>query len=151
MYANILWRYSLRTSCHPHTLLATGCTFVRLHISLKHVTRSQSNPAPHNPPLTQIMMEVTYKQQRELVEKETGEQQERAGMLQRGEAGAPGGWGTGVPASANAPVCAPLASSLQPTRKTAARCCRGGPKHPANTHPLGLDPCPCPCAAPPQP
>lgn len=36
--------------------------------------------APH----AQVLMEAAYKQQRELVEKETAEQQERGGMLQRG-------------------------------------------------------------------
>jgi hypothetical protein len=37
----------------------------------------------------QVLMEAAYKQQRELIEKETAEQQERAGMLQRG-----GSWGS---------------------------------------------------------
>ncbi|KAG2452258.1 hypothetical protein HYH02_003282 [Chlamydomonas schloesseri] len=37
--------------------------------------------------MMQVLMEVAYKQQRELIEKETAEQQERAGMLQRAVAG----------------------------------------------------------------
>ncbi|PNH03823.1 hypothetical protein TSOC_010090, partial [Tetrabaena socialis] len=37
--------------------------------------------------MMQVLMEVAFKQQRELIEKETGEQQERAGMLQRAVTG----------------------------------------------------------------
>ncbi|KAG2427493.1 hypothetical protein HXX76_012426 [Chlamydomonas incerta] len=37
--------------------------------------------------MMQVLMEVAYKQQRELIEKETAEQQERAGMLQRAVTG----------------------------------------------------------------
>lgn len=68
------------TGTHPHDCvdLCAEC----------HLEPNQT--ALQRPQLTQIMMEVTYKQQRELIEKETGEQQERAGMLQRGEGGTRG-------------------------------------------------------------
>ncbi|GLI70957.1 hypothetical protein VaNZ11_016056 [Volvox africanus] len=55
----------------------------------KHVAEilSHGNDPRLKTAIMQVLMEAAYKQQRELIEKETAEQQERAGMLQRAVTG----------------------------------------------------------------
>ncbi|GLC52820.1 hypothetical protein PLESTB_000672100 [Pleodorina starrii] len=55
----------------------------------KHVAGilSRGNDPRLKTAVMQVLMEAAYKQQREVIEKETGEQQERAGMLQRAVTG----------------------------------------------------------------